>query len=302
MYCGLFILINLGIELKEITVNRDLIQKYTTRDSRFLVFDDTLIHYREEGDREAFPLLLLHGAFSSLHTYNGWVKELKKDFRIIRIDMPGFGLTGPNQRGEVHGMVMYKRCVLTILDRLKIEKCHIAGSSLGGWVSWEFAADYPERVGKVILIGAAGFLEQKNIPLPFKMARTPFASKVARFAVTRKMLEQFIYQVYFDKNKVSEALIDRYYDLFTQEGNLKVFFEMANAKVQEATDKLREITAETLLMWGKHDSWIPVENVYRFHRRLQHSSILIYEDCGHLPMEELPRQSAADVREFLMNE
>ena len=76
-----------------------LIEKYTTRDSRFLVFDDTLIHYRDEGDPQAFPLLLLHGAFSSLHTYNSWTKILKKDFRVIRLDMPGFGLTGPNVRG-----------------------------------------------------------------------------------------------------------------------------------------------------------------------------------------------------------
>ena len=281
-------------------VNKDLIQKYTTRDSRFLVFDDTLIHYRDEGNSDGFPLLLLHGAFSSLHTYNGWVKELKQDFRIIRIDLPGFGLTGPNQRGEVHGMIMYKRCILTVLDRLKVEKCHIAGSSLGGWVSWEFAADYPERIAKMILIGAAGFLEQKNIPLPFKMARTPFASTVGRFAIHRKVMEQFIQQVYFDKNKITEALIDRYYDLFTQEGNMSVFFEMANSKVQEETDKLEGIAAETLLMWGKYDTWIPVESVYRFHRRLPHSSIIIYDNCGHLPMEELPRQSANDVRDFLI--
>ena len=115
----------------------DLIQKYTTNESRFLVFDDTLIHYRDEGDRDAFPVLLLHGAFSSLHTYNGWAKELKSVFRLIRIDMPGFGLTGPNKRGN-HEMLMYKRCIATVLDRLGVKKCHIVGSSLGGWVSWEF--------------------------------------------------------------------------------------------------------------------------------------------------------------------
>lgn len=283
-------------------MNRELIQKYTTRDSRFLVFDDTLIHYRDEGDQDAFPLLLLHGAFSSLHTYNGWAKELKKDFRIIRLDMPGFGLTGPNQRGGNHEMTMYKRCILTVLDRLGVEKCHIAGSSLGGWVSWEFAADYPERVEKMILLGAAGFLEQRNIPLPFKMARTPFVSRVARYAIKRRILEQFVNQVYHNKEKISEALIDRYYDLFTQEGNLKVFFEMANSKIHQQTHKLEEVEATTLIMWGRHDSWIPVENAYRFYRRIKNSEILIYENCGHLPMEELPRQSANDVRAFLLDE
>ncbi len=277
----------------------DLIQKYTTNESRFLVFDDTLIHYRDEGDRAAFPILLLHGAFSSLHTYNGWAKELKSVFRLIRIDMPGFGLTGPNKRGN-HEMLMYKRCIATVLDRLGVKKCHIVGSSLGGWVSWEFAADYPERIEKMILMGAAGFLDQRNIPLPFKMARTPFLNKVARYAIKRSILEQFLKQVYFNQDKVSEALIDRYYDLFTNEGNLEVFFQMANSQFKENTNKLHSIETPTLLLWGRHDKWIPVENAYRFERRLKNSEILIYENCGHLPMEELPRQSAYDVQTFLL--
>lgn len=276
----------------------DLIQKYTTRDSRFLVFDDTLVHYRDEGDKDAFPLLLLHGAFSSLHTYNGWAKELRGHFRIIRIDMPGFGLTGPNVRGN-HTMSMYKRCIATVLDRLDVKKCHIVGSSLGGWVSWEFALDYPERIEKMVLMGAAGFLDKRNIPLPFKMARTPFVSRVARYAIKRRILEQFVNQVYYNQAKVSEALIDRYYDLFTREGNPKIFFEMANTEYEESTDLLKHIKTPTLLMWGKHDKWIPVENAYRFERRLKNSEIVIYENCGHLPMEELPRRSAKDVRLFL---
>lgn len=276
----------------------DLIQKYTTKDSRFLVFDDTLVHYRDEGDRDAFPVLLLHGAFSSLHTYNGWARELKPHFRIIRIDMPGFGLTGPNARGN-HEMIMYKRCIATVLDRLEVEKCHIVGSSLGGWVSWEFAADYPERIEKMVLMGAAGFLDQRNIPLPFKMARTPFVSRVARYAIKRRILVQFINQVYYNQAKVSEALIDRYYDLFTREGNPKVFFEMANTEYKESVHLLKTIEIPTLLMWGRHDKWIPVENAYRFERRLKNSKIVIYEDCGHLPMEELPRRSARDLRAFL---
>lgn len=279
-------------------MDRALIGKYTTKDSRFLIFDETLIHYRDEGNKDAFPLLLLHGAFSSLHTYNGWSKVLKEHFRIIRIDMPGFGLTGPNIRGS-HDMLMYQRCVATVLDRLGIEKCHIAGSSLGGWVSWEFAADYPERIEKLVLLGAAGFLDDRNVPLPFKMARTPFLSRVARYAIKRNILEKFVKQVYYNQEKVSEALIDRYYELFTREGNPEVFFKMANSKFEENTHKLKKVEAPTLLMWGKHDKWIPVDNAYRFERRIRNSEILIYDNCGHLPMEEIPRQSANDVLQFL---
>lgn len=280
---------------KLVIMNVELIQKYTTEASRFLVFDDTLIHYRDEGT--GFPVLLLHGAFSSLHTYNAWVKELKSFFRLIRFDLPGLGLTGPNKRGN-HETVMYKRCVATVLDRLGIEKCHIVGSSLGGWIAWEFAYSYPKRVEKMVLIGAAGFLNERNTPTPFKMAQTPFANRVARYVVRRSLVEQFIKQVYYDQNKVTEALVDRYYDLFSNEGNPEVFFAMANSKPIEETYKLKDVHTPTLLMWGKYDSWMPLENIYRFYRRLPNAVMLIYDRCGHLPMEELPHQSATDVCNF----
>lgn len=275
---------------------KDLLFKYTTDASRFLVMDSLMVHYRDEGEGE--PLLLLHGAFSSLHTFNEWAKHLKKHYRVIRVDLMGFGLTGPNDTND-YSMESHLRFLKTFLNILKIEKCHIAGNSLGGWLSWEFALRYPQRVGKLILIDSAGFLEEENIPLPFKLARTPIFGRVIKYVVRRALLEQFVRQVYADSNKVNEQLVNRYYDLFTRDGNPDAFLKLVNTEAKDNTSQLKNIAVPTLIQWGASDMWIPMHNAYRFHHLIPNSKLKIYPNIGHLPMEETPDESALDVLDFL---
>lgn len=277
---------------------RELLEKYTNRFSRFLVIDGMQIHYRDEGEGE--PILLLHGAFSSLHTFNDWTNVLKKNgFRIIRLDIPGFGLTGPHP-DHIYTIPNHLRILGIFLDMLGIQHCHIAGSSMGGWLTWEFALKYPERTKKIILIDAAGFLDPKSIPLPFRMAQTPFLNRVIKYAINRPMLETFVRQVYFDQSKVTELLLDRYYDLVTRPGNPEAFLMLVNGKFKDNTPHLRQLKAQTLIIWGNDDKWLSVENAYRFHKLIPDSQLIIYKNVGHLPMEEIADISIKDVLNFLL--
>ncbi len=273
-----------------------LLFRYTTDASRFLVVDSLLIHYRDEGEGE--PLVLLHGAFSSLHTFNDWAKILKKHFRVIRLDIMGFGLTGPNEAND-YSMSNHMRVLKSFLNILKIDQCYMVGNSLGGWLSWEFALRYPERIKKLVLIDAAGFLEEENIPLPFKLARAPIFGRVIKYVVRRAVLEQFVKQVYYDQTKVTEQLINRYYDLFTRDGNSDAFLSLVNQPYKDNTSRLREIQAPTLVLWGREDMWIPVHNAQRFHQLLPNSHLKIYPHVGHVPMEEIAEESALDLLDFL---
>jgi pimeloyl-ACP methyl ester carboxylesterase len=275
---------------------KDLLFKYTTDASRFLVVDNMMLHYREEGEGE--PLLLLHGAFSSLHTFNEWNKHLKKHYRVIRLDLMGFGLTGPNDAGD-YTMENHIRVLKAFLNIIKVDKCHIVGNSLGGWLAWEFAYRYPQKVGKLVLMDAAGFLEEENIPLPFKLARTPMFGRVIKYVVRRQILEQFLRQVYFDQSKVTEQLVTRYYELFIRDGNPDAFLKLVNTPYTDNTPALRHIANETLILWGREDMWIPVHNAYRFHSMLRNSKLKIYPQVGHVPMEEIPDESLLDVMNFL---
>lgn len=278
---------------------RDLLFKYTNAASRFLVLDRTMVHYRDEGTGPV--IILLHGAFSSLHTWNEWVGELKKQYRVVRFDMLGFGLTGPTDDHD-YSMDAHIRALKKIVDILGLDHFHIAGSSLGGWLAWEFALKYPNKVDKLILIDAAGFLDEKSIPAPFKLVRMPIFGRMSKYVISRPMMERYMKQVFFDESKVAPLLVERYYDLFAQEGNLEAFYKLVNTRPHDNTHKLKKIQHHTLVMWGEYDEWIPMENAYNFHSKLPHSQLIIYPDCGHLPMEELPDISVADAIEFLEEE
>jgi pimeloyl-ACP methyl ester carboxylesterase len=278
------------------TPMRNLLQKYTNQHSRFMVINGQLVHYRDEGEGEV--LLCLHGAFSSLHTFNNWAKLLSGQYRIVRFDLAGFGLTGPNHNND-YSIQNHLNYVEEILDFLKIDKCHIIGSSLGGWVAWEYALAHPERIHKMVLIDSAGFLEADSIPAPFIMARMPLVDKVINIVLQRETVEVFLRQVYHNQDKVTERLIDRYYDLFTREGNQNAFVRLVNQRFKDNTRKLRYLDVPTLILWGEQDRWLSVKCADRFLKLIPGSEGIIYESVGHVPMEEIPRQTAADVVDFL---
>lgn len=275
----------------------DILIKYTNEHSRFVVLNGALVHFRDEGN--GYPIVMLHGAFSSLHTYDTWTKDLKGDFRVIRYDLLGFGLTG-KQKDENYSMVSQIKTLRLLLDTLRVDRCILCGSSLGGWIAWEFALRYPNRVRKLLLIDAAGFLDQDSIPLPFKMARTPFANRVVRMVVRKNVLEQFLRQVYGDQEKVSPELISRYYELFSREGNPDAFMTMVNkTQYKDNTHRLKEVRVPTLIIWGEEDNWIPVENAHKFLNLIPKARLVLYEGVGHLPMEEEPSDTAAELRRFI---
>jgi pimeloyl-ACP methyl ester carboxylesterase len=278
---------------------KDLLFKYTTDHSRFLVIDHMMVHYRDEG--KGPTILLLHGAFSSLHTFNEWNKILKNKYRVIRLDLMGFGLTGPNDNGD-YSMENFIRVLKSFVQILELDQFHLGGSSLGGWLAWEFAYRFPQKVDKLILINAAGFLEEENIPLPFKLAKTPIFNQMIKYVVKKTIIEQFVKQVFFDSSKVNEAIINRYYDLFSREGNPEAFLKMASTVFSDDSGHLHHIHNKTLIMWGREDMWIPVHNAYRFHKMLLHSKVKVYPEVGHIPMEEIPEISANDVIQFLEEE
>ncbi len=270
--------------------------KYTNQHSRFLDIDHALVHYRDEG--QGPPILLLHGTFASLHTFDGWVDELKSSYRLIRLDLPGFGLSEVTE-DHVYSMERYLEVIKTLLDELGIDRVTIAGSSLGGWLAWEFALDFPELVERLILIDAAGVEIHRHIPLPVRLARLPFAKKFAPLFINRATIKHFIQEVYADASKISSELIDRYYELFAREGNPEAFLSIVNTKFVDRAHELPKIQVPTMIIWGEKDSWLPISNAYHFLNVLPQAKLIIYEDLGHIPMEEAPQETAEDVREFM---
>lgn len=274
-------------------------QKYAGGESRFVELQKMPIHYRDEG--QGPPLLLLHGSSSSLHTWDDWTQQLKSDFRVLRFDLPGFGLTGPHPDHN-YSVAAHSDLISAFLDERGIDSCYVAGNSLGGRIAWEYALVDTARVKKLILIDASGFKLDKPRPLAFRLAQSDLISSILRYLTPRSLVEKSLLDVYGDDSKVTEALVDRYFDMALRPGNRDSFVERARTYYPDHTADLARIDVPVLILWGEGDLWIPVEVAARFDELLPDSRVVVYENAGHVPMEELPHETAADARLFLVGE
>ncbi|HKL40539.1 MAG TPA: alpha/beta hydrolase [Cryomorphaceae bacterium] len=279
----------------------ELKSKYTLESSGFLPIDGMDVHYADEGNVEdSIPVVLIHGTGSSLHTFEGWTERLKRERRVIRPDLPGYGLTGPFPDRD-YSMESYVDFLKVFLDKLEVDQCVLAGNSLGGGIAWRFAAEHPESVHKLILIDASGYADKaQSEPIAFEIAKIPVIKNAFKFITPRFVAKSSVENVYADKSLVTEDLVDRYFDLTLREGNRQAFVDrLAVEKDTTATRRIPSIEIPTLVLWGSEDQLIPVESARRFHADLPNDTLVILPDLGHVPMEENPEKSFAALRAFL---
>ena len=280
----------------------DLKERWAAPPSEFQPLQGMSVHLRDEGAAgDALPILLLHGTSASLHTWDGWVEALAPTRRVIRVDLPGFGLTGPFPHDDYH-VTRYVDFVIALLDRLEIPRAIIAGNSFGGQLAWETAAAAPERVAALILVDAAGYPNApESLPIGFRIALTPSLQPVMTRLLPRRMVEASLHDVYGDPARVTVELVDRYYDLALRAGNRRALgLRLEQAIHHEArAGRIPALTQPTLILWGGRDRLIPRENADHFARDIRGSQLVIFDDLGHVPHEEDPVATAAAVRGFL---
>jgi len=277
----------------------DVRQRWQLSDSQFMNIDGMEVHYRDSGGDKP-SLLLLHGLFASLHTWQAWTDVLQQDFRVISLDLPNFGLTGPHPKGMVKHL--YSDFLEQFITQLKLDSCYMAGNSLGGWMSWEFAARYPHRVDKLVLIDSAGFF---FVPPAFMLNLSlPGGGWLySRSHIDPSVPGELLKQVFYNPMLASDEQKQRYYDIMMREGN-----RVAAARVMRfirdrmgfETSLLAMVSQPTLILWGENDPWMPLEHAHEFEQQIADSRLITYPRCGHLPMEECAEQSANDCRAFLL--
>ena len=253
-------------------------------------------------------IVLLHGTSASLHTWQGWTKELSSEYCVVSMDLPGFGLTGPyTDQTTKYTSANYAKFVAQVLENLNLKQAPqltLAGNSLGGKIAWRTAALYPEYVKTLILIDSVGYPAMpKDVPLGFKLAKYSALTPILSHVLPRDVVKKSVLSVYADDSKVNDALIDRYYDLTLRQGNRKAL----NRRLQETDssdnqDDIKRLTVPTLILWGAQDDLIPVENAALFHRDIANSQLKIFDNLGHVPHEEDPIATVAVVKQFLAGE
>ena len=282
----------------------ELRAKYANAESEFVDLGDGMtVHLRDEGPKDAPAIILLHGSNASLHTWQQWVDRLGKDYRIIRYDQPGHGLTGPHPQDDYSA-----NAFVDVVDRIAknrgLETFFLGGNSMGGWVSHEYAKAHPEKLQGLILVDAAGApdAKPKSLPIGFRIARLPLLNKLAQVITPRSIIETSLKQTVSNKAIVTNAEIDEYWELLRYPGNReatgKRFAQygsrLTGTPISEATHKV-----PALILWGDEDSLIPVSSAKWFQAQYTDNVTHIYPRIGHLPMEEAAEATAKDVGDWL---
>ncbi|WNJ16451.1 alpha/beta hydrolase [Pontibacter sp. G13] len=274
----------------------EVIKKHSYANSAFLPWKNSKIHYRRMGSGPS--VVLIHGTSSSLHTWETWMDTLSKDFEVVALDLPGFGLTGPHPEGK-YGIEDYSEAVFTLMDSLKIDQAAIAGNSLGGMIAWHMGQAHPDRVSQLILIDAVGFDRGDTTFTVLSLGKIPVIKEIFKYATPRFMIRNSLEDVYQNDSLITDELVDLYHDMVLREGNRKALVDRLNSpKTAKVKPDPQRLYMPILLMWGKTDRWVPLAHADSFQQSLPHAELKVYE-AGHVPMEELGSLTAQDASIFL---
>lgn len=295
---GLLGLVLIGLALW--TPDRDpawLAERYLRSPADLVEVDGVRLHVRVDGPADAPAVLFLHGFGASLHTWETWAQALSTDFRVVRLDLPGSGLSPPDPARnytDAHSLALIEG----LLDRLGIASASVVGHSMGGRLAWQLAAARPARVSRLVLLAPDGFaspgFEYDRAP------EVPASLQLMRFTLPRFVLKMGLEPAYADPAVLTDPMLDRYHDLVLAPGARQAMLDrMAQAVLTDPVARLQRITAPTLLLWGEQDAMIPVTNAADYLKAVSGSRVVTLPGVGHIPQEESPAAALGPVRDFL---
>jgi pimeloyl-ACP methyl ester carboxylesterase len=271
--------------------------KYLHSPGDYLDVAGIRLHLRDSGTRNAPTVILLHGFGSSLQTWDAWADVLSSHYRVVRFDLPGSGLTGPDPTTD-YSDGRSVQIITALMDRLHLARASLVGNSIGGRIAWKFAALEPKRVEKLVLISPDGFASPG-----FhygKKPQVPVMLNLMRYALPKALLRMNLAPAYGDPAYLTDAVVTRYYDLMLAPGvRGAMMARMQQTILAEPKPFLARIQAPTLLLWGEKDHMIPFANARDYMQDLPHAILHPLPGLGHVPQEEAPAVSLAPVISFL---
>lgn len=266
--------------------------------------DGARVHVRDLGPRnDPTPLLLIHGSASGLHTWDAWSAALAQQRRVVMLDLPGFGLTGPVQDGN-YAVTRQVRLLTDLMDVLGLRRVIVVGHGFGGELAWQLAYAHPERVSRMVLIAAQGYPTQPwQVPLEQRVMETPPLNWLGLITRPRWLVERSLAQQFANPQRVTPQMLDAYLELPLREGNRRAqLLRLEQNRYHAQSERIRTLTLPTLILWGEQDRQAPSEQARWFERDIRGARAVILPGVGHLPQEEAPDAALAEVMQFLAGE
>lgn len=259
---------------------------------KFVTVFGAKIRYLEAGEKNKDVLILLHGLGSSAESWQMNIIPLSEKFHVIAPDQIGFGKSDkPFLKYRVGTYVDF---LDKFMSELKIEKAHLVGNSLGGWIAALMAVKYPERVEKLVLVDAAGILPEK-----FNENDVYQLNNSTRDEIRQNMQRIFVKPVF----RNNELLVDQFLTqrVTVNDGyTISSLIESIKRKEDFLNNQLGLIKKRTLIIWGREDGLLPISDAYKFNNAIAGSRLIIFENCGHLPQLENAMEFNRKVAEFLL--
>lgn len=264
-------------------------EQYVTPASGWMMYQNQNIHFTDEGVGDA--VFLIHGTSSSLHTWNEWAKNLSKTHRVIRIDLPGFGLSGPNPQND-YSESMYLGVFEKLREALNVAKWTVIGNSFGGRLAAAYAEKHPSRTRGLVLINASGWEQIDSRFNIFDLVKGPLGSILVKCS-PKFLVKNTLSNVYANPLKVTQELVDRHHDLMLFPGNrLALRSKLKTRYSTWNSSKANKMTLPVLFIWGEKDPWFSVETGQSWANSMPNAHFQSMPNSGHVPMEEEPQKSS----------
>jgi pimeloyl-ACP methyl ester carboxylesterase len=278
-------------------------ERFANENSHFIKWKDAEIHYVDEG--EGTPIIMIHGFGGSHRNFYKVAQILKKDFRVIRVDLPGFGLSDfPASEANNKDLIKLYREYMSFMlnDALQLDSVYLIGNSLGGWMAWETTVDNPDKVKKLTLVCSAGYEMDKVSNNAAALLKNSFVQLLFLRGMPLSFSEDGAKKCYYDHSKINTKEVENNNALWNREGNIEAAFRMAGSGQYPDTTRIEKIQCPTLIVWGKEDEIIPAEHANKFKGAIKNSTLVMYNNCGHVPMIENTEKTAVDILKFALNQ
>lgn len=257
--------------------------------------EDVRVHYMEAGVGE--PLILLHTIGQSLYTWREVFHPLSEHYRVIAVDLLGHGYSGRPVQFD-YTIQEQADMLRLFMDAKGIESAHIAAFSVGCLYALDFAAKYPERVGRMVLSTPGGITSE--MPLSVRMLDSALLGGIACRLYSRRTVEKVLSECFFDLTNINDDVLDSYYATIADTYSRKAIqLCVANLDEGDVEKLLRIIDAEVLILWGTEDKWHATESGELYHAALANAQFGVIRNAGHLLHEEKASRFVEAVLEYI---
>jgi pimeloyl-ACP methyl ester carboxylesterase len=291
-------LLAIGVMVYRDTPAEEVEAKWAKPPSQFVEVDGVRMHYRDEG--EGPVVVLLHANYSSLFMWEPWVAALRDRYRVIRLDLPAHGLTGPEPSGN-YTLERIQQLFEKFVDEKGLERFTVVGTSIGGTVAMRYTADHPERIERLVLI-SPGSLEPR-VRGRTTPANVPRAADLLGYILPKSFTRFMLTNDYGDPQRVSDAVVDEWYEMWMREGNRLAMLNLLRQYVSGGVeDKIRAVSVPVLLIWGEKNKRVPLALAYETKNLLVNSPevrLEVLPGIGHMLVQEAPEASSKLIRRYL---